>query len=271
GRGGRGGRARAHRSFLRPLTPLHLASRRAMSSRRSTQRAAYPASLSYQLTTLKKRGLSSRPAAASKMLLRRSPMKSLETTSSSVYPRIPAMVPPAASCIAALISARLAARVLRKVRSTTDTVAVGTRNAVPVRRPFKAGMHSVTALAAPVLDGMMFRYALRPPRQSFLLGPSCVGWVAVTEWTVVMSPSSSPTLSWMTFATGARQLVVQLALLITMWRAGSKVASLTPRQMVGTCAGSLLVGAEMTTRFAPAFRWLLAVSNVVKSPVDSRT
>ena len=32
--------------------------------------------------------------------------------------------------------------------------------------------------AAPVAAGMMFWYALRPPRQSFLLGPSTVGWVA---------------------------------------------------------------------------------------------
>src|SRR5262249_57537558 len=103
---------------------------------------------------------------------------------------------------------------VRKVRSTTETVAVGTRNAMPVSRPFKAGMHRVTALAAPVLDGMMFRYALRPPRQSLLLGPSWVGWVAVTEWTVVMRPSSSPTLSWMRFATGARHLVVQLVFLL---------------------------------------------------------
>jgi hypothetical protein len=62
----------------------HRASRRAISSSRSTQRAAYPASLSYQLTTLKKRGFSWMPAPASKMLLRRSPTKSLDTTCSSV-------------------------------------------------------------------------------------------------------------------------------------------------------------------------------------------
>src|SRR5262245_63468216 len=121
-----------------------------------------------------------------------------------------------------------------KVRSTHETVAVGTRNDMPVSLPFKAGMHSVTALAAPVVVGMMFMYALRPPRQSFLLGPSCVGCVGVTACTVVIRPSSSPTLSWSTFATGARQLVVQLALLMMVCRAGSYASSLTPRQMVGT-------------------------------------
>src|SRR5262245_65110176 len=116
-----------------------------------------------------------------------------------------------------------------KVRSTHETVAVGTRNDMPVSLPFKAGMHSATALAAPVLAGMMFMYALRPPRQSFLDGPSCVGWVAVAAWTVVIRPSSSPKESWMTLAMGARQLVVQLALEMTLCWAGLYFSALTPR------------------------------------------
>ena len=41
-----------------------------------------------------------------------------------------------------------------------------------------------TAFAAPVLDGMMLVLALRPPRQSFLLGPSTVFCVAVVACTV---------------------------------------------------------------------------------------
>ena len=53
----------------------------------------------------------------------------------------------------------------------------------------------IVELAAPVLAGMMFWYALRPPRQSFLDGPSCVGCVAVAACTVVMRPSSRPKLS----------------------------------------------------------------------------
>lgn len=45
------------------------------------------------------------------------------------------------------------------------------------------------------------------------LGPSTVFCVAVTAWIVVISPSSIPKLSFKTLATGARQLVVQDALL----------------------------------------------------------
>ncbi len=75
----------------------------------------------------------------------------------------------------------------------------------------------------------------------------------------------------MTLATGARQFVVQLALLMTVCLAGSYFSWFTPRQRVGTSSGPLLVGAEMRTRFAPAFRWPLAFSKSVNSPVDSRT
>ena len=67
--------------------------------------------------------------------------------------------------------------------------------------------------------------------------------------------------------TGARQFVVQLALLATVCLAGSYCAQLTPRTKVGT-SFSLLVGAEMRTRFAPAARCFAASSPVVKRPVD---
>jgi len=70
-------------------------------------------------------------------------------------------------------------RVARKVKSTTDTSAVGTRNDIPVNFPFVAGRTSPTALAAPVLEGMMLMAAARPPLQSFFEGPSTVFWVAV--------------------------------------------------------------------------------------------
>ena len=89
-----------------------------------------------------------------------------------------------------------------------------------------------TALAAPVEEGMMLLAAARPPRQSLDEGPSTVFWVAVVAWTVVMRPSTMPYLSLMTyllafalrdgdmevdtFARGARQLVVQEALEITV-------------------------------------------------------
>ena len=53
---------------------------------------------------------------------------------------------------------------VRSVRSTHETSAVGTRNDMPVSLPFVSGRQSPTAFAAPVDAGMMFMYALRPPR-----------------------------------------------------------------------------------------------------------
>ena len=99
------------------------------------------------------------------------------------------------------------------VRSTTETSGVGTLKAIPVSFPLSSGMTLPTALAAPVEDGMMFWPAPRPPLQSFPLGPSTVFWVAVTACTVVIRPSRIPKLSLITLAKGARQLVVQEALL----------------------------------------------------------
>merc|ERR1719247_3186967 len=58
-----------------------------------------------------------------------------------------------------------------QVRSTTETSAVGTRNAMPVSLPLTSGMTLATALAAPVDDGMMFPDAQRPgPGSSSGLG-----------------------------------------------------------------------------------------------------
>ena len=49
---------------------------------------------------------------------------------------------------------------------------------------------------------------------TFWLGPSTVFWVAVTAWIVLINPSSIPKLSLMILAKGARQFVVQDALLM---------------------------------------------------------
>ena len=100
------------------------------------------------------------------------------------------------------------------VRSTTDTSDVGTRKAMPVSLPWMAGITTPTALAAPVLLGMMFSKMPRPPRQSLLLGPSTVFWVAVAACTVVIRPRLMPHLSLSTLVMGASALVVQLALLM---------------------------------------------------------
>ena len=85
---------------------------------------------------------------------------------------------------------------------------------------------------------------------------------------VVMKPRFTPKLSTSTLAIGARQLVVQLALLITSCWALSYISSLTPRQMV---TSGPLAGALMMTFLAPASRCLAAAARSVKRPVDSMT
>ncbi|MNC91009.1 hypothetical protein D3C83_71910 [compost metagenome] len=86
---------------------------------------------------------------------------------------------------------------------------------MPVSFLFSSGITTPTAFAAPVEDGMMFSRMPRPPRQSLLEGPSTVFCVAVAACTVVIRPRLMPHLSFSTFATGARQLVVQDALEMT--------------------------------------------------------
>ena len=67
---------------------------------------------------------------------------------------------------------------------------------------------------------------------------------------------------------GTKQFVVQEAL-ETMWCwAGSKVSSLTPMTKV---ASTLVAGAEMITRGAPASMWAAALAPSVNRPVDSIT
>src|ERR1044072_6456190 len=79
---------------------------------------------------------------------------------------------------------------------------------MPVSFLLSSGITTPTALAAPVLEGMMFSRMPRPPRQSLLLGPSTVFCVAVAACTVVIRPRLMPHLSFNILATGARQLVV---------------------------------------------------------------
>ena len=71
--------------------------------------------------------------------------------------------------------------------STTETSSVGTRRDIPVNLPDRSGMTFPTALAAPVVEGMIFPEAARPPRQSFLEVPSTVFWLPVMECTVAVS------------------------------------------------------------------------------------
>ena len=85
---------------------------------------------------------------------------------------------------------------------------------------------------------------------------------------VVISPRSMPHSSCSTFASGARQLVVQEALEMTVCFAGSYSPSLTP---MTTVTSSFLAGAEMMTFFAPPSTCTLALVASVKMPVDSIT
>jgi len=60
------------------------------------------------------------------------------------------------------------------VKSTTETLMVGTLKAIPVSFPFNSGKTNPTALAAPVVLGMMLVLAALPALQSLppLAGPS---------------------------------------------------------------------------------------------------
>merc|ERR1712000_743224 len=118
---------------------------------------------------------------------------------------MPLSSPSEASFKAFLISSQVAGFSRTQVRSTTETFEVGTRMDMPVSFPLRDGITLPTALAAPVLLGMMF----------WADGPSTVFWVAVYEWMVVIRPSFMPKVSLMTLARGARQLVVQEALEMT--------------------------------------------------------
>ncbi len=65
-----------------------------------------------------------------------------------------------------------------KVRSTTETLGVGTRMAKPSSLPDISGMTSLRALAAPVELGIMERAAARARRRS-LCGVSRMTWSLV--------------------------------------------------------------------------------------------
>merc|ERR1719487_1496903 len=196
-------------------------------------------------------------------------MKSVDTSSSLVTPRTPFMYVCEAFFSRASISWMEVSRAAVKVRSTTETSGVGTRKDMPVSLPLVDGSTSPTALAAPVVDGMMLHAAARPPRQSFMDGPSTVFWVAVYEWIVVMRPVWMPTPSLSrTCTSGARQFVVQDALDTTLWAEASYSVWFTPMTRVLTPP---LAGAEMITFLAPPFKWPSALLFSTNRPVDSMT
>jgi hypothetical protein len=67
----------------------------------------------------------------------------------------------------------------------------------------------------------MIETAAALARRRSLWGRSRIAWSLVYEWTVVIKPRTNPKESISTLATGARQLVVQLALEMMWWLSGS--------------------------------------------------
>jgi hypothetical protein len=99
-----------------------------------------PHSLSYQAKTLAMSPSTTLVRGASTIEEAGLPRKSIETSSSSVTSRMPFMGPAAAFLRAPLMSSADAFFESRHVRSTTETLGVGTRMAAPSSLPFSSGM-----------------------------------------------------------------------------------------------------------------------------------
>src|SRR5262249_55872673 len=235
---------------------------------RSRTRQEYPHSLSYHARTLTMLPSTTAVDGRSTMDECGSPLKSMETSSSSVTSRMPLRGPVAAAARNASFTAAWLARLVSStVRSTTETLAVGTRMAIPSSLPFSSGRTRPTAVAAPVVVGIMLTAPARARRRS-LCGKSWIGWSLVYECTVVMNPRLMPNLSSRTLAVVARQFVVHDAFEMIRCLTGSYAFSFTPRTTV--TSGSF-AGAVMITFLAPAVMCLLAVAVSRKIPVDSTT
>src|SRR5256886_2638329 len=159
----------ANRGFLERAAQADVGSqfsRSPMNTARSTTRQEYPHSLSYQENTLPCRSPMTMVSGASTMDELELPLKSLETSSSSVTARMPLRSLAAASRKASLmVSADTGSRVMT-ARATRDTFGVGTRSAIPWNLPFSSGMTSAIALAAPVVVGITESAAARARRKS---------------------------------------------------------------------------------------------------------
>src|SRR5258708_18290828 len=193
------------------------------------------------------------------------PLKSWEESMSWGASRIPRGDPVDASGNASFTACGVAGLSSSATRSTTDTFAVGTRMAMPSSLPLSLGSTRPTAVAAPVVVGIMLTARARGRRRS-LCGKSWIGWSFVYECTVVMKPRLTPNLSSRTLAVVARQLVVHEALLMIRCLAGSYAFSLTPSTTV--TSGSL-AGAVRMTFLAPAAMCLLAGAGAPEVPVGS--
>uniref|UniRef100_A0A2P2JS94 Glyceraldehyde-3-phosphate dehydrogenase Bic isoform X1 n=1 Tax=Rhizophora mucronata TaxID=61149 RepID=A0A2P2JS94_RHIMU len=147
---------------------------------KSTTLWLYPHSLSYQATTLtisSPMTMVNEESIVEETSLQR---KSTDTRGSSQTSSIPFNGPSAAFLNAALTSsAEMPFFSTFTTRSTTDTLGVGTRKAMPLSLPFSWGSTRDTALAAPVLVGTMLRAAALALLRSRCEASSSlwIGWI----------------------------------------------------------------------------------------------
>ena len=99
---------------------------------------------------------------------------------------------------------------VKKVKSSSETVGVGTLIAIPSSLPLSSGITSPTAVAAPVLVGIIESAADLALNKSEWLMSNKI-WSLVYACVVIISPSVITKLLLITLARGARQLVVQEA------------------------------------------------------------
>src|SRR6266446_816573 len=97
------------------------------------------------------------------------------------------------------------------VTSAIEPAGVGTRMEMPSNLLARDGYACVTAIAAPVEDGIMLSAAALPSRMPFLDGPSTRACVAVYECVVLRIAFSIPTASSRIAMSGAAAFVVQEA------------------------------------------------------------
>ena len=137
---------------------------------------------------------------------------------------------------------------------------------MPVSLPFSSGMALPTALAAPVVEGIMLLNTERPVRRSRLPARESTAFCLAVAECMGAAPCSMPKRSFTTLARGAKQLVVQEAAEMTAL-AGSYSSWFTPKTKVGVT--SSFAGAVIMIFLAPPFMWAEEAAVVLKAPVDS--
>src|SRR5579863_8054989 len=146
---------------------------------RSRTRQEYPHSLSYQEITFTQLPPTTMVQGESTIEERESPLKSDDTSSCSSYPRYPLSGPASEAFFsAALTSSLLVFFSTQTTMSTTETFGVGTRMENPSILPPSSGSTNFSALAAPVLVGIILIAAARARRKS-LCGKSRMTWSLV--------------------------------------------------------------------------------------------